>query len=105
MLSFLIHSANAAVQLPNFTTTQDIGPFISSIYNFSISIVGVIIFIRFIYAGWLYLTAAGNSGKTSQAKSIMWNAIIGTILLFASYLILYVINPDLVSSTFNFNGL
>lgn len=91
-----------AVSLPDFSTTRDIGGFISQIYNFAIAIVGVAIFVRFIMAGWLYLTAAGNSGNVKKAHDMMTNAIIGAILLFSSYLILYVINPDLVKQSFEF---
>jgi TRAP-type C4-dicarboxylate transport system permease small subunit len=105
MLSFFIKTAQAAVTLPDLNSTQDLGVFMQNIYSFSITIVGILIFVRFIWAGWIYLTAAGNSSKTSKANSMMWNAVIGAVLLFSAYLILYVINPDLVSNSFNFNQL
>ena len=104
MLDFLINTAHALVELPDLSTTQDIGAFVSQIYTFSLTVVGIIVFVRFIYAGFLYLTAAGNTSNTARAKSIMTNAIVGVILLFSAYLILYVINPDLVKSTFNFEN-
>jgi len=103
MLNLLINTARAAVTLPNFNTTQDLGSFISSVYDFSISIVGIIIFVRFLYAGWLYLTSSVVPERVSRAKIMMWNCVIGAILLFSSYLILYVINPDLVANTFTFD--
>lgn len=105
MLDFLINTAHALVELPDLSTTQDIGAFVSQIYTFSLTVVGIVVFVRFIYAGFLYLTAAGNTSNTARAKSIMTNAIVGVILLFSAYLILYVINPDLVKSSFNFSEL
>ncbi len=92
-----------AVSLPDFSKTSDLPAFISSVYSFALTVVGIAIFIRVLYAGFLMLTAAGNSSKWGDARAKMQNAIVGAILLFAAYLILYVINPDLVKNTFNFS--
>lgn len=102
LLHFFISTAQA-VSLPDFSKTSDLPGFISSVYSFALTIVGIAVFIRILYAGFLMLTAAGNSSKWGDAKTKMQNAVIGTILLLAAYLILYVINPDLVKNTFNFS--
>jgi hypothetical protein len=91
-----------AVSLPDFSNTNDLPGLISSIYSFAITVVGIAVFIRILYAGFLMLTAAGNAAKWNDAKTKMTNAIAGAILLFAAYLILYIINPDLVSNAFKF---
>lgn len=100
---YFMNFARAAVQLPDFSATQDIGLFISQLYKLSLSVVGIIVFVRFVYAGFLYLTAAGNANNVGRANSIMLNAVLGAVLLFSAYLLLYVINPDLVCNTFNFS--
>jgi uncharacterized membrane protein len=105
MFITLINTAKAAVSLPDMNSTQDLGVFIQNIYSFAISIVGILIFVRFIWAGWLYLTAAANAGNIANSKKMMKDALIGAVLLFSSYLILYIINPDLVQNTFNFSSL
>ena len=102
-MDFFTHLTQAAVSLPDFSTTEDPGEFIKQIYTFSISIVGILVFVQFLRGGWLYLMAAGNVGNVAKAKSLMINAIVGAIILFSAYLILYVINPDLVRFKFNFN--
>lgn len=91
----------AVVSLPDLNSVQDIGQFIGQIYTFSLYVVGIVVFVRFIWAGWLYFAAAGNVGKSDNAKTMMTNAVIGVVLLFSAYLILYVINPDLVSHKFD----
>jgi hypothetical protein len=91
-----------AVSLPDFSKTTDLPAFISSVYSFALTVVGIAVFIRILYAGFLMLTAAGNSSKWGDARTKMQNAVIGAILLFAAYMILYIINPDLVSNTFKF---
>ncbi len=91
-----------AVSLPDFSKTSDLPAFISSVYSFALTVVGIAVFIRILYAGFLMLTAAGNSSKWGDARTKMQNAVVGAILLFSAYLILYVINPDLVKNTFKF---
>lgn len=100
--SFIVFSIAQAVSLPDFSNTKDLPDFISSVYSFSITILGIAVFIRILHAGFLMLTAAGNAAKWNDAKSKMTNAIAGAILLVAAYLILYIINPDLVSNAFRF---
>ena len=82
-----------------------IGECVSGIYTWSLTVVGIVAFVQIFYAGWLYLTAAGNIAKTSQAMSKISNAILGIVLLFSSYLILNTINPDLVGNDFNLPNL
>lgn len=102
LINFLINTAQA-VSLPTFGGGQDLPAFISSVYSFALTVVGIAVFFRILQAGFLWLTAAGNASKASDAKNKIQNAVIGTILLFASYLILYIINPDLVKNSFNFS--
>jgi len=102
MLNLFVNTAHAAVSLPNFNQ-QDLPAFISSVYSFSLTILGLAIFVQIIRAGFKWFTAAGNAGKSGEATKMIKNAIIGAILLLASYLILNVINPDLVKNTFKFN--
>ena len=54
--------------------------------------VGVIV-----WAGLRYTLAAGNPSTQSDAKDQILQAILGLILLFGAYLILYTINPNLVN--------
>src|SRR3989338_3138585 len=104
MINFLdpIINTAQAVTLPTFNE-PDLPAFISSVYSFSLTVVGIVVFVQILRAGFMWLTAAGNGSKASGAKSMMTNAISGAILLFAAYMILYVINHDLVKNTFQFN--
>jgi hypothetical protein len=102
MMNFLVKTAQAAVELPSLNKTENIGDLISQIYTYSISIVGILVFFRFLYGGFIYLTAAGNTSKTGKAIGIMTNAIIGAVILFSAYAILNIINPDLLNVEFRF---
>ncbi|MCL5459887.1 pilin, partial [Loigolactobacillus coryniformis] len=83
----------------------DLGQLIQQIFIWSLGLLGIAVFVMFFYAGFLWLTAAGNTAKVSEAKRRMTNAVFGAILLLSSYLILNTINPDFVKSTFNLRGL
>lgn len=52
-----------------------------------LSFVGAIFLILMIYAGILWMTAAGNDQQITKAKGLMINAIIGMIIVFAAYAI------------------
>lgn len=84
---------------------SDLGSLIESIFNWALALVGIAVFINFLWAGLLWFTAAGRPGPIKDAKEKMFNSIIGAIILLASYLILNTINPDLVKNKFTLPGL
>ena len=73
------------------------GRYIRALYIYFVGIVGVLAVVMIMYAGFLWITAAGNSSKISEAKEHMNGAVIGTILALTSFLLLQLINPQLVS--------
>lgn len=73
-----------------------IGEYILSIYNYLMAITGLLATIVLMVSGIIWLTAAGNTDKISQAKNLMTGAITGLVLMLTSYLILKTINPYLV---------
>ena len=55
--------------------------------NFSFVLVGFVGAILFMYAGFLMMTAAGNSGQITKAKGVFKNVTIGMIIILAAVLI------------------
>ncbi|MGI5826886.1 MAG: pilin [Patescibacteria group bacterium] len=76
-----------------YQTDQNTDTFIESyigqILTLVFSILGLIFFVLIIYAGFLWMTAQGNDSKVSEAKKILTNAIIGLVIVLASYAISY----------------
>lgn len=66
-------------------------------YEFGLGLLAVIAVLMIIWGGLRYLISRGNSSETSTAKDIITQAILGLILGLCSWLILYVINPQLVN--------
>lgn len=71
--------------------------FLGALFLYSLMIGGIVVFLRIIYGGLMYIFSGGNPSKQIDARDIIWQAIWGLALLLGSYLILNTINPDLVS--------
>ncbi|MFH1047752.1 MAG: pilin [Patescibacteria group bacterium] len=68
-------------------TTTDIRTVIGTIINAFFGLLGIVVVSLFIYAGFLYMTARGESQQIEKAKQIMTNAVIGLIIIVLSYAI------------------
>ncbi len=83
--------------IPGFEDSgSDLKSFIESIYKFGIWTVGIAAVLMITIGGFMYLTSAGNTSKMDVAKKVVTDAIIGLVVALGAYLILYVINPDLI---------
>ena len=65
----------------------DLGAVITLIFNFVITIGGIIFVILFLVGGIQYLTAAGDTEATGKAKKILVDAIIGLVIILAAWAI------------------
>ena len=72
--------------MPNpFGETSDIGTLLSNIINFLIILAIPITAILIVYAGYLYITSAGNEDKVKTAqKTLIWTLVGFAIILIAS---------------------
>ena len=96
---------STTLPVPSEGLPTDLGQLIEAIFTWSLRLIGLVIFVRFFYAGFLWFTAAGNSSNVANAKKIMKNAVYGALVLFSAWLILNTINPDLVGGKFDLPGL
>ena len=76
-----------------------LGEYVQIWYSFIIGTVGILATVMIMYGGFKWLTSAGDSGKTKEAKEIIISSITGLVLAFLSYTILYLINPKLTIIT------
>lgn len=67
------------------STSQSASSFVGSIVNTAISILGLIAMALILYAGGLWLTAAGNDDKVSEAKAIIRTTVIGIVVVGLAY--------------------
>ncbi len=82
------------------TAGDDLIEYLNNLYKFGISITGILAVFMIALGAFSYIvTSAGNSSKMMNAKEMINNALIGLIIVLTAYLILYVVNPDLVKGT------
>ena len=60
---------------------------VGNVIGYILALLGVVFTILIIYAGFLYMTAQGNEEQVGKAKKLMMNAIIGMVIIGASYAI------------------
>ncbi len=60
---------------------------LGSLINVVLTILGIVLLLIIIYAGFLWMTAGGETDQTEKAKDWMLNAVIGLIIILAAYAI------------------
>ncbi len=69
---------------------------VQRLYLLSLGLGSIVALLMIILAGYSYMTAQGNAQQVEKAKEGFASAFIGLIVLFIAFILLYVINPDLV---------
>jgi len=94
-------SAQTSIIDPNATGTAGNRPYTDGKYSLSdilaiaisssrwiLGIVGSLALLMFIYGGFTFLISAGSSEKIGEAKKILIAAVVGLLIVFASYIII-----------------
>lgn len=79
----------------NQSKNQNLSGIVAWLYVLIVSISGLAAFIMIVWGGVQWMTSAGNPARTSDAKDKIQKALLGLLLILASFLILQVINPEL----------
>lgn len=78
-------------------STKTLANYIIAIFKYSIGVIGIIAAIVLMAGGMIWLTAGGNHEKISSAKNIIGSSLIGICIAFGSFLLLSVVNTNLVN--------
>ena len=76
--------------IPNTTwmgigNLTDIPKLVSNIIRILLILAGLVVFIYLVIGGYQYATAGGNAEQATAARTTILNAIIGVVIVFASY--------------------
>ncbi len=74
---------------------QDLNQLVAWFYYFIVGIAGLAAFTMLVWGGFQWLTSAGNPARITDARDRIFKALLGLLLILASWLILQVINPEL----------
>lgn len=76
-------------------TTPDILSVVAWAYALIVGISGFAAFVMIVWGGVQWLGSGGNPTAISDARDRIKSALLGLLLVLASFLILQIINPDL----------
>ena len=71
------------------------------IINWALTLLGLICLVLILYGGFLWMTAGGNEERVGKAKKILGGAIIGLVIILASYGITAYVFENLVEATYH----
>ena len=63
----------------------------AEVLQYFLGFLGIVFFVLIFAAGLMWMTAAGVEDKITKAKKILTSASIGLVVVFASYLISYLV--------------
>lgn len=106
---FLLPQTIQAITISDVGSSLDLGSrspeeIAISIINWVLGILSIIAVIIVIYAGFLWMTANGNPDKVEKAKKTLISAIIGLLIILASWGIVWYILNRLIDATGGNNG-
>lgn len=70
-----------------------------NVINVALSLIGFILLIIILYAGYTWMTAGGDNEKVKKAQTMIRNAIIGVIIILSSWAITKFILKSLTNAT------
>lgn len=79
--------------------TVNLAVTISLIIKIILGFLGVIFVILLIYAGFVWMTSAGNEEKISKAKKTIITAIIGLAIVLSAYIITLFVLDNILAAT------
>ncbi len=89
------------VPILNTRRVQNLPEYIKVTYEFIVAAIAVLAVVKIMVGGISWVTAGGNAESISDAKSHIFNALIGLGLALMSYIILAALNPALVGNEFS----
>lgn len=75
---------------------QDLNEVIAWFYYFIVAVSGFAAFVMLVTGGFKWLSSSGNPSTIGDAKDQIQKALLGLLLILVSWLVLQVINPDLI---------
>ena len=77
--------------------TADFVVYLKQVIGFGYATIGILAMFMLSVGAYQYLMAAGNLAKVESAKETIGSALLGLVLGLMSFVILWTINPDIVS--------
>jgi uncharacterized membrane protein YwzB len=94
-----LNTTSTAAGLTTPGASTDLPTLVGKYIAQALGLLGVVLVVLFVYAGFLWMTAEGKEEQVKKAKGILTNAIIGMVIIFAAYAITQFVIGAIISST------
>ena len=92
----------------NPNTPADPRLIMANIIRIALGVLGTIFLVLVVYAGFLWMTAGGEEDKIEKAKKLIYNGVVGLVIILSAYAISYFVFESLLDATadnpFGFGG-
>jgi len=95
----------AFLEVAGLGTQASISDVVSAVIKTLLSLLGVIFIVLIVYAGFMWMTSAGNEEQIAKAKKIMGAATIGLAVVLSAYAITYFVIDQVLEATKGGTGL
>ncbi len=101
-MKLITFNIGESLRLPTYLTElSGLGTLASVLLSSAIVIAGLILLFLIIFAGFNMLSAQGDPQKFQQAQNILTYAVLGLILIIASYFIVRIVEQSLSINILN----
>jgi hypothetical protein len=90
-ISQAFSNVKKAAEKGSFNNNITLNSLVGDIIQLALSLLGALFIVFMIYGGYLWLTAAGAEQKVAKAKKIIFQSIIGLVIIIGAYAISYFI--------------
>lgn len=80
----------------DYSDVNEPGEIVQNIVAIAFGLLGLIAVVMIIYAGFLWLTAAGEEEKATKGKTLLFQAVIGLIIILSAYMVTYFVLRQLI---------
>lgn len=77
------------------SSDNEVGTLIARVLKIMLFIIGALSVVMIVYAGFNFVTSAGDSGKVNKAKGIILYAVIGLVISLLAYAIVNFVTSTL----------
>jgi len=91
--------AEAIAGEANIDGATDINVIIGRIINVVLGFLGIVLLFYFLYGGFKWMTSGGEEEGVNEAKTMIKNAVIGLVIVMASYAISSFVLDNLMAVT------
>ncbi len=102
-MKWLLSIGSGFVPITNFpaftsySASSSLTPFINNLYTYAIGIAAILAVIEIIWGGFLWMGSGASVSSKEAGRSKITMAILGLVLVLSPYLILSILNPNMLS--------